>query len=134
MKKNNEAFYQAFASNIKILLKAVVEDQRNFKVIINYLAKLENIDIESKDEIGFMNAREVFMIALNCNDCYKLKENIKLIMKVIKKEEKTFDNIVTILNDFMDKNENNCKTFLNFEEIQEICSFCDDISDIENDN
>ena len=134
MKKNNGAFYHALASNIKYILAAVVEDQRNFKVVIKSFAKQENIDIESKDEIGFMDARDVFMIALNCNDCNKLKENIKLIMKVIKKEEKTFDNIVTVLNDFVDKNENNCKTFLNFEEIQEICSFCEDISDIENDN
>ena len=62
MKKNNGAFYHALASNIKYILDAVVEDQRNFKVVIKSFAKQENIDIESKDEIGFMDARDVFMI------------------------------------------------------------------------
>ena len=134
--------------NIKLILKVIIKEERTFEKIMTVLndfknkndcklspeKELDKIDIDSKDEIGFMNARNAFMIAFNCSDCYQLEKNIKLIMKVIIKEERTFDNIVTVLNDFVDKNENDCKTFLNFEKIQEICSLCDDISDKENDN
>ena len=95
VEKNYESFYHNFAINIKLILAAVVEKERNFKTVIKALAENEKVDIESKNEIGFMNAKDVFMIALNCNDCNKIKDNINIIMKVIKKEERTFNNILS---------------------------------------
>ena len=133
VEKNYESFYHNFAINIKLILAAVVEKERNFKTVIKALAENEKVDIESKNEIGFMNAKDVFMIALNCEDCNKIKDNINIIMKVIKKEERTFNNILSALNDLVEKNENDCKKFLNPQDISEIILLSEDI-DKENEN
>ena len=133
VEKNYESFYHNFAINIKLILAAVVETERNFKTVIKALADNEKVDIESKNEIGFMNAKDVFMIALNCDDYNKIKDNINIIMKVIKKEERTFNNILSALNDLVEKNENDCKKFLNPQDISEIILLSEDI-DKENEN
>ncbi len=127
MEKNNESQYHKIAVCIKSILGALAETEKTFLKFAEAFANQEGLNLNSQEEIGFMNAKDVFMIALNCNDCNKLKDNINIIMKLIKKEERTFNNIVTVLTEFIEKNENNCQNFLNNQDITEICSHCEDI-------
>jgi hypothetical protein len=47
-------------------------------------------------------------------------------MKVIKKEQRTFKNLVNILNKLYEDNVNNCQSFLTIDKINEVISACTD--------
>jgi hypothetical protein len=132
MEKKNESPYHYIAVCIESFLGALAEEERYFKKFVEFFASKEGFKLDTKDEIGFMSAKDIFIIALYCNDCHKLKDNINILMKLIKKEERTFNNIITVLTELFEKNVNNCQKFLNIQEINEICALCEDISNEEN--
>ena len=75
---------------------------------------------------GTWDAKTIFILFLHTEDAPNFTNYIYEIMKAIKKEQRTFENIVDILNQVYNENINNCQSFLTIEKINEVINACSD--------
>ena len=102
--------------NIKIIINAIIPEQRTFIYVIEKLAVVMGVNIDDFNAgKGFLDAKDAMIIALYCSDCKDFIKNYLKIFKVIKSEQKEQKNIISILDEIIKENINNCQDFLDIE-------------------
>ena len=129
-----ENFIHGISQCAKAFFGALAKGEGTITKLINTILNEKNVKIDDKDCPGFCDAEDIFILVLHCEDAQNFTENLGLIMKVIKKEQRTFTNLVNILNKVYENNINNCQTFLTIEKINEIINDCSDFIEENDEN
>ncbi len=123
---NIESFVHGISQIPKAFFGALAQGERTISKLLNAFLDEKKNQNDNNDCSGFCNAEDIFILILYCEDAENLTDNINLIMKVIKKEQRTFKNLVNILNKLYEDNVNNCQSFLTIDKINEVINACTD--------
>ena len=103
-------------NNIKLIINSMIPSHRVFIYVIANLCIVKGINVSViNNGNGFLDAKDAFIISLNCSDCRDFIKNFFTIFKTIKKEQREQNNIMSVLNEVIKENINNCQSFLDLE-------------------
>ena len=113
-----------FALFPKYFFQALAKGEGTISKFFNAMLDNQKIKLDDNNCPGYFNAEDVFIICLHCEDAQNLSDNLNLIMKCIKKDQRTFDCLLSTLTKVYENNVNNCKSILTIEKINDIINSC----------
>ena len=113
-----------FALFPKVFFQALAKGEGTISKFFNAMLDNQKIKLDDNNCPGYFNAEDVFILSLYCEDAQNLSDNLNIIMKCIKKEQRTFDCLLSTLTKLYENDINNCKSFLTIEKTNDIINSC----------
>ena len=108
----------------KLFFQVLAKGEGTISKFFNAWLDNQKIKLDDNNCPGYFNAEDVFILSLYCEDAQNLSDNLNIIMKCIKKEQRTFDCLLSTLTKLYENDINNCKSFLTIEKINDIINSC----------